>query len=106
MEGNTWTTPLITAVAPIAWGSTYLVTEQFLPPDRPLFAATVRALPAGLVLLALRRQLPRGDWWWRSVVLGLCNIGMFFPLIFLAAFVLAPTHGILASRRRIRQARP
>jgi manganese/iron transport system permease protein len=27
-------------------------------------------------------------------------------LIFLAAFVLAPTHGILASRRRIRQARP
>ena len=73
-------------MAPIAWGSTYIVTEQFLPPDRPLFAATVRALPVGLVLLAFRRRLPHGDWWWKAIVLGLCNIGMFFPLIFLAAY--------------------
>src|SRR4029078_428004 len=46
----------------------------------------MRALPAGLVLLAFRRRLPHGDWWWKAVVLGLCNIGMFFPLIFLAAY--------------------
>jgi len=86
MEDNHWSTPFVTAVAPIAWGSTYIVTEQFLPPDRPLFAATVRALPVGLVLLAYRRRLPHGDWWWKAIVLGLCNIGMFFPLIFLAAY--------------------
>ncbi len=86
MEDSHWSTPFVTAVAPIAWGSTYIVTEQFLPPDRPLFAATVRALPVGLVLLAYRHRLPRGDWWWKSIVLGLCNIGMFFPLIFLAAY--------------------
>jgi probable blue pigment (indigoidine) exporter len=86
VETNSWSTPLITAVAPIAWGSTYLVTEQFLPPDRPLFAATVRALPVGLVLLAARHRLPTGEWWWKAIVLGLCNIGMFFPLIFLAAY--------------------
>ena len=86
MEDTHWSTPFVTAVAPIAWGSTYLVTEQFLPPDRPLFAATVRALPVGLVLLAYRRRLPRGDWWWKAIVLGLCNIAMFFPLIFLAAY--------------------
>jgi probable blue pigment (indigoidine) exporter len=86
METNHWSTPLVTAVAPIAWGSTYLVTEQFLPPDRPLFAATVRALPVGLVLLAFRHKLPSGDWWWKAIVLGLCNIGLFFPLIFLAAY--------------------
>lgn len=79
---------LITAVAPVAWGSTYLVTETFLPPDRPLFDAAMRALPAGLVLLAFRRRLPHGDWWWKAVVLGICNIGMFFPLIFLAAYQL------------------
>ena len=79
---------LITAVAPVAWGSTYLVTEAFLPPDRPLFDAAMRALPAGLVLLAFRRRLPHGDWWWKAVVLGICNIGMFFPLIFLAAYQL------------------
>ncbi|MFL6158416.1 MAG: EamA family transporter [Marmoricola sp.] len=77
---------LLTAVAPLAWGTTYIVTENFLPPDRPLFAATVRALPAGLILLAYRRRLPHGDWWWKAVVLGLCNIGLFFPLIFLAAY--------------------
>ncbi len=46
----------------------------------------MRALPAGLILLAWRRRLPSGDWWWRSVVLGLCNIGLFFPLIFLSAY--------------------
>lgn len=78
----------LAAVAPLVWGTTYLVTESFLPPDRPLLAATLRALPAGLVLLALRRKLPRGDWWWRSLVLGLLNIGLFFPLIFLAAYQL------------------
>ncbi len=79
---------LLTAVAPAAWGTTYIVTEKFLPPDRPLFAALVRALPVGLVLLAWRRRLPRGDWWWKAVVLGLLNIGAFFPLIFVAAYYL------------------
>ncbi len=79
---------LITAIAPVAWGSTYLVTESFLPPDRPLFDAAMRALPAGLVLLAFRRRLPHGEWWWKAAVLGVCNIGMFFPLIFLAAYQL------------------
>lgn len=79
---------LMTAVAPAAWGTTYIVTEKFLPPDRPLFAALVRALPIGLVLLAWRRQLPRGDWWWKAIVLGLFNIGLFFPLIFVSAYYL------------------
>src|SRR6478736_8005690 len=86
METNQARLALITAVAPVAWGSTYLVTETFLPPDRPLFAAVVRALPIGLLLLAVRRQLPPRGWWGRAVVLGTLNIGMFFPLIFLAAY--------------------
>jgi len=88
MEDTSVRTLLITAVAPLAWGTTYLVTETFLPPDRPLFAAAARALPAGLVLLALRRQLPRGAWWWKAALLGVCNIGLFFPLLFLAAYEL------------------
>lgn len=86
METIPGRTLLITAVAPVAWGSTYLVTEQFLPADRPLFAALVRALPAGLILLAFRRRLPSGIWWWRAAALGILNIGLFFPLIFLAAY--------------------
>lgn len=77
---------LLTAVAPAAWGSTYLVTEAFLPPDRPLFAALVRALPIGLLMLAWRRQLPPRGWRLKAVVLGMCNIGLFFPLIFVSAY--------------------
>lgn len=81
-----WRDVLLTAVPPVAWGTTYVVTETWLPPDRPLFAATVRALPVGLLLLAVRRQLPRGAWWWRSLLLGTCNIGLFFALLFLGAY--------------------
>ncbi|MFF9339778.1 MULTISPECIES: EamA family transporter [unclassified Streptomyces] len=76
----------LTALAPISWGSTYFVTTEFLPPDRPLFTGLVRALPAGLLLLALTRKLPSGAWWWKSAVLGALNIGAFFPLLFLAAY--------------------
>ncbi len=85
MEGNVQVKVLLmTTVAPVAWGSTYLVTQSWLPPDRPLFSATVRALPIGLLLLAARRELPRGDWWWKAAVLGACNISLFFALLFLA----------------------
>ncbi|MEU4805171.1 EamA family transporter [Actinosynnema sp. NPDC023587] len=76
----------VTALVPAIWGSTYLVTTELLPPDRPLLAATVRALPAGLVLLALGRVLPTGIWWWRALVLGTLNIGAFFFLLFVAAY--------------------
>lgn len=67
------------------WGTTYAVTTQLLPEGRPLLAATVRALAAGLVLLAFTRRLPTGQWWWRSAILGALNIGGFFALLFIAA---------------------
>lgn len=76
----------LAALAPIAWGSTYAVTTEFLPPDRPLFTALMRALPAGLALLAITRLLPRGVWLGRAAALGVLNIGAFFPLLFLAAY--------------------
>jgi probable blue pigment (indigoidine) exporter len=77
---------LITAVTPAVWGTTYAVTTEFLPPGRPLLAGVLRALPAGLLLLAVTRTLPRGIWWWRSAVLGALNIGIFFALLFVAAY--------------------
>jgi probable blue pigment (indigoidine) exporter len=77
---------LVTALTPIVWGTTYAATTEFLPPDRPLLAGTLRALPAGLLLLAVTRRLPRGDWWWRSAVLGALNIGVFFALLFVSAY--------------------
>lgn len=83
-----WRWIFITAIAPIAWGSNYYVTRQFLPADSPLWGAVIRALPAGLLLLALARQRPRGSWWWRSAVLGILNVGAFFVLIYLASQLL------------------
>lgn len=79
-----WTT-LLTAAAPVAWGTTYVVTTEFLPPGHPLWAALMRALPAGLIAIVMTRALPRGSWWWKAAVLGILNIGAFFPLLFIAA---------------------
>ncbi|WP_106396691.1 EamA family transporter [Actinocorallia populi] len=76
----------LTALAPMAWGTTYVITTTLLPPDRPLLAATLRALPAGLLLLALAPRLPRGPWWPRLLVLAVLNFGAFFPLLFVAAY--------------------
>ncbi|MFB9904910.1 EamA family transporter [Allokutzneria oryzae] len=76
----------VTALAPAIWGTTYLVTTELLPPGRPLLAAVLRALPAGLLLVALTRRLPTGAWWWRAAVLGALNIGAFFALLFVAAY--------------------
>lgn len=81
-------TPLLTAVAPLAWGTTYVVTTELLPAGHPLWSAVLRALPAGLIALALTRRFPCGHWWWRALLLGVLNIGAFFPLLFLAAYLL------------------
>lgn len=77
---------LVTALAPVVWGSTYLVATELLPAERPLFAGAMRALPAGVVLLIIFRRLPEDSWWWRSCVLGALNIGVFFALLFVAAY--------------------
>lgn len=79
-------TTAITALTPMVWGSTYLVTTELLPPGRPLLDAVIRALPAGLLVLALTRRLPTGHWWWKAAVLGALNIGVFFALLFVAAY--------------------
>lgn len=76
---------MLTALTPAAWGTTYIVTTELLPAGHPLFAGLLRALPGGLIALALTRTLPRGGWWGRAAALGVLNIGLPFPLLFLAA---------------------
>lgn len=76
---------LVTALAPITWGTTYAVTTELLPPDRPLLAATLRALPAGIALVVLTGSRPPTGWWGRIAVLGTLNVGAFFALLFVAA---------------------
>ncbi|MGW0773579.1 EamA family transporter [Streptomyces sp. NPDC002835] len=76
---------VLTALPPMAWGTTYVVTTELLPPGHPLFAGLLRALPAGLIALAITRTLPRGAWWGKAAALGVLNIGLLFPLLFIAA---------------------
>lgn len=76
----------LTALAPCIWGSTYIITTELLPPNHPLITAVVRVLPVGLVMIALTRTMPKGEWWWRLMVLGLLNIGIFQALLFVAAY--------------------
>ncbi|RKE17407.1 DMT family transporter [Streptomyces sp. TLI_171] len=84
MENNLrWSA--LTALAPVAWGANYWVTHRYLPPGAPLWGAALRALPAGLLLLAAARRLPRGVWWWRSAALGVLNTAAFFVLVYLAS---------------------
>jgi len=77
---------LLTAIAPCIWGSTYVVTTELLPPDRPLIAAVARVLPVGIIMIAMARHAPKGHWWWRLAVLGLLNVGIFQALLFVSAY--------------------
>lgn len=76
----------LTALAPLAWGTTYIVATEFLPPGHPLLVAALRSLPVGLLLTLALRKLPQGIWWWRILILGALNIGVFQALLFVAAY--------------------
>lgn len=77
---------LLTALAPAVWGSTYLVTTEALPEGYPITMAALRALPAGLLLIALTRCLPPRAWLGRVFLLGSLNFALFWVLLFVAAY--------------------
>ncbi len=57
------------ALTPIIFGTTYVLTTEFLPPDRPLLAALMRSLPTGLVLI-IGSPIPPRRWMARFFVLS------------------------------------
>ena len=77
---------LLTAIAPAIWGSTYIVTTEFLPDYSPMTVAMLRALPAGLLLLLIVRQFPAGIWWLRIFILGALNFSIFWSMLFVSAY--------------------
>lgn len=77
---------LLTAIVPIIWGTTYLVTTEYLPAGRPLFAAVIRTLPAGILLIVLTRSFLPSVPWGRLLLLSTLNIGAFQALLFIAAY--------------------
>jgi probable blue pigment (indigoidine) exporter len=73
------------ALTPLIFGTTYLLTTNFLPPDRPLLAALLRALPTGLVLV-IGGKLPPRSWILRLLALSVLWASGVFPLLFIAAY--------------------
>jgi len=77
---------LLTMLTPLIWGSTYIVTTELLPPNQPFLAALLRVLPAGLILVACTRILPKGKDWLKVAVLGILNVGLLQTMLFIAAY--------------------
>lgn len=75
-----------TALVPVVWGTTYIVTTEMLPDGFPLTVAMLRALPAGLLLLLIAQRLPPLEWVPKVFVLGALNISIFLTLLFVAAY--------------------
>jgi len=79
---------ILTALAPIIWGSTYIVTTELLPYGYPLMDAVLRALPAGIFLLLIVKKLPKGLWILRILMLGALNFSIFWAMLFVSAYKL------------------
>ncbi len=75
---------LAAALATILWGFTYIVSSNMLP-HNPVFIGAIRALGGGIPLLLFARTMLPREWWWKILVLGTLNAGLFFGLIFVAA---------------------
>jgi probable blue pigment (indigoidine) exporter len=75
----------LAALTPIIFGTTYLLTTEFLPPNRPMLAALMRSLPTGLVLI-IGSPIPPRRWMARFFVLSVLYASGLFPLLFIAAY--------------------
>jgi probable blue pigment (indigoidine) exporter len=83
---NRTTDLMLTAIAPVIWGSSYIVATEMLPHGYPLTVSLLRALPAGLILLLVVRQLPQAGWRGRVFMLGALNFAVFWSMLFVAAY--------------------
>ncbi|MEZ8023521.1 MULTISPECIES: DMT family transporter [Vibrio] len=79
---------LLAMIPAFFWGTTYAVTQFTLQEWPPLLLGALRALPAGLLLLAVKPTLPKKGEWQIIFTLGLINIATFFGLIFVMALTL------------------
>lgn len=83
---STMSQVLLTALVPVIWGTTYLVTTEYLPAGHPFLAAVLRTLPAGMLLIVLTRSFLPTVPWGRLLLLSILNIGAFQALLFVAAY--------------------
>jgi len=76
---------ILAMLAAFFWGTTYAVTQYSLSGWPPLLLGALRALPAGLLLLAIKPSIPKAKDWPILIRLGSINIALFFGLLFIMA---------------------
>lgn len=76
---------MLAMLAAFFWGTTYAVTQYSLDGWPPLLLGAIRALPAGLLLLAIKPTFPSRKIWPVLIRLGAINIALFFTLLFVMA---------------------
>lgn len=75
----------LVALTPILWGTTYLITGKYLADWPALWLSVFRAIPPGLILLAIRPGWVRREQLPHLLLVSFLYIGAFFPLLFVAA---------------------
>lgn len=73
------------ALAPVLWGTLYIISTEILPQHHPFFISAMRSLPLGLILFLYYRQLPSGSWWLKSIALGAISVTISFATFFIGA---------------------
>lgn len=76
---------LLTSLAPLIWGCTYLLTSRYLAGVPAPLLSALRILPAGLLLLVAVRSLPPRGWWGRLMILAALRHALFFTLLYYSA---------------------
>lgn len=79
-----WT--IVTMLAPVLWGATYIITTEILPEGIPFTLAVIRCLPAGLILILICRYIPQSLEWKKLILLSFFNFACFQALLFVAAY--------------------
>jgi probable blue pigment (indigoidine) exporter len=77
---------LMAIIPPMLWGSTYLVTTEFLPPDKALMAAVLRILPVGLLIVLFTRYRPSREQLPKLVVVSLLCMSLLHWPLFVSAY--------------------
>lgn len=77
---------LVAMLPPMLWGSTYLVTTELLPPDKPLMAAVLRILPIGIIVTLITRYRPTREQWPKLFVVSLLVMSLLHWPLFVSAY--------------------
>ena len=78
---------VIASIAPIIWGSSYLLVSLYLPEQFPLHISLLRTLPIGLLFLLLAGRIPALSWIKKAAMISFLGSGLFYLLQTVGSFL-------------------